>query len=319
MVTSTLADRPPGPAASRTLGRRVARSLARNGPGYLFLTPWLIGFFGLTLGPTIASLVLSFTNYSLLEPPVWAGLENYHYAFFEDNQLRDAVDVTFHYVVWSVPLKLALALGLAMLLDRGIRGAPLFRAVFYLPSLLGASVAISVLWRQIFGDQGLVNHFLALFGYKGPSWITHPSYSLWTLVALAVWQFGSPMIIFLAGLRQIPTDLYEAAAMDGAGKFRQFYKITLPLLTPVIFFNLILQAIDAFKAFTPAFIISAGTGGPINSTLFYTLYLYQQAFGYFRMGYAAALAWLLLVIIAIFTAVAFLTSRRWVYYQDEAR
>lgn len=319
MVASTVAERGGTErAASRSGAARVARALKRNGPGYLFLTPWLIGFFGLTLGPTIASLVLSFTNYSLLEPPTWAGLENYRYAFFEDDQLRDAVGVTFSYVLWSVPLKLAIALGLAMLLDRGIRAAAFFRAVFYLPSLLGASVAIAVLWRQIFGDQGLVNHVLALFGFTGPSWITHPSYALWTLVALAVWQFGSPMIIFLAGLRQIPTDLYEAAAMDGAGQFRQFYKITLPLLTPVVFFNLILQAIDAFKAFTPAFIISSGTGGPISSTLFYTLYLYQQAFAYFRMGYASALAWLLLVIIAVFTAVAFMTSRSWVYYQDEA-
>jgi multiple sugar transport system permease protein len=176
-----------------------------------------------------------------------------------------------------------------------------------------------VLWRQIFGDAGVVNQLIALVGLKGPSWITHPDYALWTLIALAIWQFGSPMIIFLAGLRQIPQEVHEAAAMDGAGPFRRFFRITLPLLAPVIFFNLVLQTIDAFKAFTPAFIISAGTGGPINSTLFYTLYLYQQAFGYFRMGYAAALAWLLLVIIAIFTAVAFLTSRRWVYYQDEAR
>ncbi len=318
MVASTVADRADaGRSASRGFAARVLRAVKRNGPGYLFLTPWLIGFFGLTLGPTIASLVLSFTNYSLLEPPVWSGLENYHYAFFEDDQLRDAVGVTFSYVLWSVPGRLVLALALALLLDRGIRGAAFFRAVFYLPSLLGASVAIAVLWRQIFGDQGLINHGLALFGIAGPSWITHPSYALWTLVALALWQFGSPMIIFLAGLRQIPTDLYEAAAMDGASPFRQFYKITLPLLTPVIFFNLILQAIDAFKAFTPAFIISSGTGGPINSTLFYTLYLYQQGFAYFRMGYASALAWLLLVIIAAFTAVAFLTSRRWVYYQDE--
>jgi multiple sugar transport system permease protein len=320
MVASTVTERGDANArASRSLGSRVARALRRNGPGYLFLTPWLIGFFGLTLGPTIASLVLSFTNYSLLQPPTWAGLENFHYAFFEDSDLRDAVGVTFSYVLWSVPLKLALALALAMLLDRGIRGVAFFRAVFYLPSLLGASVAVAVLWRQIFGDQGLVNHGLALFGATGPSWITHPSYALWTLVALALWQFGSPMIIFLAGLRQIPTDLYEAAAMDGAGPSRQFFKITLPLLTPVIFFNLILQSIDAFKAFTPAFIVSSGTGGPINATLFYTLYLYQQAFGYFRMGYASALAWLLLVIIAVFTAVAFLTSRRWVYYQDEGR
>jgi multiple sugar transport system permease protein len=207
-------------------------------------------------------------------------------------------------------------LAVAMLLNRGIKGLPIYRAVFYLPSLLGASVAIAVLWRQLFAGDGLINRVLALVGITGPSWISNPRYSLWTLVALSVWQFGSPMIIFLAGLRQIPTDMYEAASLDGAGKWRQFIKITLPLLTPVIFFNAIIQTIDAFKSFTPAFIISSGTGNPISSTLFYTLYLYQEAFGFFRMGYASALAWILLVIIAVFTGISFLTSRFWVHYDD---
>ena len=201
-----------------------------------------------------------------------------------------------------------------MILNKGISGLPLYRAMFYLPSLLGASVAIAVLWRQLFAGDGLFNQVLALFGIHGPSWISNPDYSLYTLVALSVWQFGSPMIIFLAGLRQIPQDLYEAAEIDGASRRQQFLKITLPLLTPVIFFNVVVQTIDAFKAFTPAFIISGGTGGPIDSTLFYTLYLYQEAFAYFRMGYASALAWILVVIIAMFTAFAFLTSRYWVHY-----
>jgi multiple sugar transport system permease protein len=203
-----------------------------------------------------------------------------------------------------------------MVLNRGLSGLPLYRAIFYLPSLLGSSVAIAVLWRQLFAGNGLMNHVLALFGITGPSWISNPRYALWTLIILSVWQFGSPMIIFLAGLRQIPRDLYEAAAIDGASRSRQFWAITLPLLTPVVFFNAIVQAIDALKSFTPAFIISSGTGNPINSTLFYTLYLYQEAFGYFRMGYASALAWILLVIIAIFTGISFLTSRYWVHYDD---
>jgi len=309
-----------GPASPPAVEHgRLRRALQRNGPGYLFLLPWLIGFFGLTLIPTVASLYLSFTDYDLLTPPRFAGAANYAYAFNYDDRFWSALSVTFHYVFWSVPLKLGLALGLAMLLDRGVRGLSVYRAVFYLPSLLGSSVAIAVLWRQVFGDQGLVNQLLALLGYQGPAWITHPDYALSTLVVLAIWQFGSPMIIFLAGLRQIPEDLYEAASMDGAGPVRQFLKITLPLLAPVIFFNLVLQAIDAFKAFTPAFIISGGTGAPIDSTLFYSLYLYIEAFANFRMGYASALAWILLVIIAIFTAVAFLTSRYWVYYEDEGR
>ena len=203
-----------------------------------------------------------------------------------------------------------------MMLNRGIAGLPWYRAMFYLPSLLGASVAIAVLWRQLFAGDGLVNQFLAPFGIIGPSWISNPDYSLYTLVALSVWQFGSPMIIFLAGLRQIPSEVYEAAEIDGASKSQQFWRITLPLLTPVIFFNAVVQTIDAFKAFTPAFIISSGTGGPINSTLFYTLYLYQEAFAYFRMGYASALAWILVVIVAAFTAFAFLSSRYWVHYSD---
>jgi multiple sugar transport system permease protein len=219
-------------------------------------------------------------------------------------------------VLFSVPLKLAFALGVALLLNRGIRGLSLYRAMFYLPSLLGASVAVAILWRQLFAGNGLVNKFLAIFGIEGPSWISNPSYSLWTLVALSVWQFGSPMIVFLAGLRQIPADVYEAASIDGAGKVRQFLRITLPLLTPVIFFNAIIQTIDAFKSFTPAFIISGGMGNPVNSTLFYTLYLYQEAFGFFRMGYASALAWVLLLLISSFTAFAFLTSRYWVHYDE---
>ena len=307
-------------AAPSTLRQVAARSWRRNAAGYLFLTPWLIGFFGLTLGPTIASLYLSFTDYDLLTPARWAGLKNYEYAFTQDRRLGNALSVTFWYVLWSVPLKLAFALALAMALDRSVRGVGFYRATFYLPSLLGASVAISILLRQVFGAEGLVNQLLFLtLGVNGPGWVTHPDYALWTLVVLAIWQFGSPMIIFLAGLRQIPQDLYEAAAMDGAGPVRQFFRITLPLLAPVIFFNLVFQTIEAFKAFTPAFIVSGGNGGPVDSTLFYSLYLYIEAFENFRMGYASALAWLLLVIIGVFTGLAFLTSRYWVYYEDEGR
>ena len=305
--------------SSPALGDRLRRGLRRNTAGYLFLLPWLIGFFGLTLGPALASLYLSFTDYDLLTSPHWVGLKNYEYAFASDQRFWNALRVTFSYVLWAVPLRLAAALGLAMVLDRSVRGVGFYRAAFYLPSLLGASVAIAVLWRQIFGAEGLVNQMLALVGIHGPAWIAHPDYALSTLVVLAVWQFGSPMIIFLAGLRQIPQDLYEAASMDGASGWRQFWKITLPLLAPVIFFNLVLQTIDGFKAFTQAFIVSGGTGGPIDSTLFYSLFLYIEAFANFRMGYASALAWILLVIISIFTAVAFGTSKYWVYYEDEGR
>ncbi|HWV20225.1 MAG TPA: sugar ABC transporter permease [Devosia sp.] len=288
----------------------------QDAPGYLFLLPWFIGFFGLTLGPMISSLYLSFTHFDLLTAPRWAGLDNYVRMFTNDPKFAASMRVTMFFVVFSVPLKLAFALGVALLLNRGMKGLTLYRSLFYLPSLLGASVAIAILWRQIFAADGLVNKFLSIFGIVGPSWISNPNYSLWTLIVLSIWQFGSPMIIFLAGLRQIPQDMYEAASLDGASKWRQFWKITLPLLTPVVFFNAIIQTIEAFKSFTPAFIISGGTGNPINSTLFYTLYLYQEAFGFFRMGYASALAWVLLALVAVFTAFSFLTSKYWVHYDD---
>ena len=292
----------------------IARSWQRNGAGYLFLVPWFIGFFGLTAGPMAISLYLSFTDFDLLTSPEWVGTENYVRMVTEDPKFLASMRVTFVFVIFSVPLKLAFALGVALLLNRGMRGLPLYRALFYLPSLLGASVAIAILWRQIFAQDGLVNDFLAQFGIQGPAWISSPHYALWTIILLAIWQFGSPMIIFLAGLRQIPQDMYEAASLDGASPLRQFRKITLPLLTPVIFFNAIIQTIEAFKSFTPAFIISGGTGNPINSTLFYSLYLYQEAFGFFRMGYASALAWVLLVLVGLFTAFSFLTSKYWVHY-----
>lgn len=298
---------------------RRRRLNAHDGAAYVFLAPWLLGFFLLTLGPTVASLYLSFTNFDLLQAPRWTGVDNYWHMFVEDQRFRNALSVTLWYVLLAVPLELVFALAIAMVLDKGLRGLTFYRALFYIPSLLGGSVAIAVLWRQIFGYDGLVNEGLATFGIDGPSWISNPQYSLYTLVILRVWQFGSPMVIFLAGLRQIPQELYEAAAIDGAGPIAKFVRITLPLLAPVIFFNLVLQTINSFKAFTPAFIVSGGSGGPIDSTLFYTLYLYQEAFAYFRMGYASALAWVLLSIIAIFTAASFLSSKYWVYYGDEGR
>lgn len=299
----------------RPEGRFVA-AIRRDGAGYLFLSPWLIGFFCLTLGPAIASLYLSFTRFDLLTAPEFIGAQNYVRIVTADPKFAASMQVTLIYVALSVPLKLAFALAVAMVLNRGMRGLPIYRAIFYLPSLLGTSVAIAVLWRQLFAADGLVNSMLAQFGIVGPSWISNPNYSIYTLVVLSVWQFGSPMIIFLAGLRQIPTDMYEAASLDGASSSRQFWRITLPLLSPVIFFNLVIQVIEAFKAFTPAFVISGGSGGPINSTLFYTLYLYQEGFSYFRMGYASALAWILVALIAVFTAISFLTTKYWVHYDD---
>ena len=297
---------------------RASRSPSEKNDGkaaLLFLAPWFVGLALIVAGPLFASLYLSLTDYDLLSDPGFIGLDNY-LRMLDDPRLRTALVVTFTYVFVSVPLQLAAALLLALVLDRGLRGLAIYRSVFYLPSLLGSSVAIAILWRQIFGTQGLVNQVLALVGIEGQGWVSHPDYALGTLMILNVWTFGSPMIIFLAGLRQIPEMYYEAASIDGAGKLRQFRSITIPMLTPIIFFNLVLQVINAFQTFTQSYIVSNGTGGPVDSTLFYTLYLYQRGFGALDMGYASAMAWLLLIIIAGMTAVNFFASRYWVFYND---
>ncbi len=305
------------PTSQKQPRTRSARQKKGNAIGYLFLLPWFVGLFVFTAGPVLASLYLSFTNYNLLGAPGWTGWQNY-LAMFHDPQWWDAVRATLIYVILSVPLKLAFALVVALLLKRGLVALGLFRAIYYVPSLLGSSVAIALLWRQIFDSDGLVNQALNLLGIHATiSWVSTPDTAIYTLVILSVWQFGTPMLIFLAGLQQIPQEYYEAAATDGAGPLRNFFSITLPLITPLVFFNLILQMVGAFQAFTPSYIVSGGTGGPVDSTLFYTLYLYQQGFAYLKMGYASAMAWVLLIAIAIFTALAFLSSRYWVFYQDE--
>ncbi|PRY59768.1 carbohydrate ABC transporter permease [Glycomyces artemisiae] len=302
-------------AELRHLKGAAPKSKPQNKAAFWFLLPWFLGLFAVTLGPMAASLYLSFTKYNLLQPPEFTGLANFE-RMLTDERLHSSLAVTFTYVLVSVPIQLALALGLAVLLDRGIRGLAFYRSVFYLPSLLGASVAIAVLWRTVFGTDGLFNEGLALFGVEGRGWISDPETALSTLITLNVWTFGSPMVIFLAGLRQIPVMYYEAAAVDGASPLRRFTSVTLPLLTPIVFFNLVLQIIHAFQSFTQAFIVSGGTGGPTDSTLFFSLYLYQRGFGNFDMGYASALAWLLLVIIAAFTAINFWASKYWVHYDD---
>ncbi|MDQ0644758.1 carbohydrate ABC transporter permease [Microbacterium murale] len=303
-------------ARSRRAGSgRVKEKYPDNKAALVFLLPWLVGLLGLTIGPIIASLYLSFTDYNLLQPPVWSGLSNF-FEMFGDARFWNSVRVTMIYVFVGVPLQLALALGLAILLDKGMRGLSFYRSIFYLPSLLGGSVAIAILWRQVFGKDGIVNGFLAWFGIDGPGWIGHPDFALGTLIVLHIWTFGSPMVIFLAGLRQIPEMYYEAASMDGAGRIRQFFAITFPLLTPVIFFNLVLQIIFAFQSFTQAYVVSGGTGGPSDSTMFFTLLLYKEAFTELDMGYASAMSWFLLVVIAAFTAFNFWLSKYWVFYDD---
>ncbi|MFC6016764.1 carbohydrate ABC transporter permease [Plantactinospora solaniradicis] len=298
-----------------TRPRRSGRRRRDNRVAYGFLAPWIVGMLVFTVGPILASLYLSFTDYTLLSPPEWLGMENYQ-RMLEDSRLHKSLLVTFQYVFVSVPLQLVLALALALLLNRGVRGLAIYRSVYYLPSLLAGSVSIAILWRQIFGSEGLINQLLARVGIEGVSWVSHPDFALGTLVVLNAWTFGAPMVIFLAGLRQIPVTYYEAASVDGAGRVSQFFRITIPLLTPIIFFNLILQMIGAFQSFTQAFVVSGGSGGPADSTLLYTLYLYERGFGSFEMGYASAMAWTLLVIIAVLTGVNFLFAKRWVFYGD---
>lgn len=281
----------------------------------VFLAPWFLGLAVITVIPLLASLYLSTTDYDLLTPPKFIGLQNF-IDMFSDPRLAQALKVTMVYVVTGVPLQLIMALGLAILLNNGMRGMAFYRSVFYLPSLLGGSVAIAILWRQVFGQDGIFNAFLGFFGVQGTGWISDPDTALWTIVLLHVWTFGSPMIIFLAGLRQIPDMYYEASSLDGAGRFRQFFSVTLPLLSPIIFFNLVMQVINAFQAFTQAYVVSGGTGGPSDSTLFYTLYLYQEGFSNLNMGYASAMAWLLVLIILALTGINFWASKFWVFYED---
>ncbi|MFH5183928.1 carbohydrate ABC transporter permease [Paenibacillus sp. TAB 01] len=293
----------------------LKRFVQNNWVGYLFITPWLVGLIGLSAFPMGFSLYLAFTSYDLFSAPKWIGLGNF-IEMFHDPKYTGSVGVTLHYVLIAVPLSLLFALAVALLLNKGIRGLRIYRAIYYVPSLFGGSVAVALLWRQLFGGEGLLNSLLHLLGIEGMNWIATPGTALYTLILLSTWQFGSAMVIFLAGLKQIPHDLYESARIDGAGTWKQFANITLPLLTPILFFNLVMQIIHAFQAFTPAFIVSGGTGGPLNSTLFYTLYLYQKGFAQFQMGYAAAMAWMLLCTIAFVTSLLFATSRTWVYYQE---
>jgi multiple sugar transport system permease protein len=301
-----------------TSSRKAFRDSASS---YVFLIPWLIGFFVLTLYPMIYSLYLSFTDFNILQPPKWVGIKNYQVMLAgtaenpRDYRFATSLSVTFRYVFIAVPLKLVFALAVAMLMNQKLRLMPLYRAVYYIPTLLGGSVAIAVLWRRLFAGDGVLNMILrGAFGLDPPSWISNPKYALYTLILLAVWQFGSPMIIFLAGLKQIPQEHYEASSIDGAGRMRQFFAITLPALSPIIFFNLVMQIITAFQSFTQAFIVSGGNGGPLDSTMFYSLYLYIKGFGFSEMGFASAMAWVLLVIIAVLTAFTFKASASLVSY-----
>ncbi|AEJ61614.1 ABC-type transporter, integral membrane subunit [Spirochaeta thermophila DSM 6578] len=283
--------------------------------GYAFISPWLVGFFAFTFFPILASLYFAFTDYDLLSPPVFTGLSNFR-ALLRDDLFWKSLGVTFQYAFVSVPLRLVFALAVAMLLNMNLRFVGFYRAVYYIPSLIGGSVAVAVLWRRIFMKDGIVNMMLHSLGiHSDISWIGNPKTALLTLILLAAWQFGSSMLIFLAGLKQIPRSYYEAAHIDGANPFQRFIHITIPQLTPLIFFNLVMQLINGFTIFTQAYIVGGPSGDPMNSTLVYALQLYKKAFEFYQMGYASAMAWVLLLVIAIFTALIFKSSYLWVHYE----
>ena len=283
--------------------------------GTIFISPWIIGFIFFIIIPMAASLYLSFTRYDMLSAPKWVGLENYA-RMLSDVRYWNSVKATFYFVFASVPLKLAFALIIALIFNSRRKMVGVYRSIYYFPSIIGGSVAVAVMWQQIFGVDGALNAILQLFGINiRMSWLGEPETAIWTLIALAVWQFGSPMLIFLAGLKQIPASLYEAAQIDGAGSWQKFWKVTLPMLSPVIFFNLIMQIIAGFMTFTQSFVITGG--GPLDTTLFYSVYLYVKTFTFFDMGYGSAMAWVLLIIIALLTSLTIKSSAYWVHYESK--
>ena len=313
---TTTPQQGPGMAAL-SAHKKKRLSNKENLAGYAFLSPWLIGFVFFIFLPIAASFVLAFTKYDILSAPKWIGLANFEKMFFRDFRYWRSVKVTFFYVFTAIPLRLVFALLVAMLLNTKRRMVSIYRALYYAPSVVGTSIAVAVMWREVFGKEGLVNYLLAIVGIPGPAWLGEPKLAMWTLITLAAWQFGSPMLIFLAGLKQIPSEMYEASSIDGAGRLSRFVHVTLPMITPIILFNLVMQMISGFLIFAQAFIISNGRGQPMDSLLVYALYLYQQAFVNFKMGYSSAMAWVLLLVVAIFTALVFKSSQYWVFYESE--
>ncbi|MDN3297643.1 sugar ABC transporter permease [Streptomyces ficellus] len=311
----------PGGGERRTRAAVRRRGRRDNLAGYLFMSPWIAGFLLLTAGPMVASLYFAFTDYNLFDTPKWIGLRNFT-DMFADPRWRTSVEVTLWYVVVGTPLKLAAALAVALLLNQKRRGQAFYRAAFYAPSLIGASVSIAIVWKAIFSDDAIVDRAQrALFGVDVGGWTGDPDWIIYSLVALTVWQFGAPMVIFLAGLKQVPRELYEAAEVDGAGTWRRFWHITLPMISPVLFFNVLLETIHSFQIFGSAYILggAGGTCGPADATLVYTCYLYVQGFENSRMGFASAMAWMLLLAVGLVTAVLFWSQRRWVHYEEAAR
>lgn len=299
-----------------TLAKREAAA------GYLFVSPWIIGFILLTIGPMLASLYFSFTRYNIVDPPVFIGLDNYS-KLFTDSLFWQSLKVTLYFAILVLPSGLVLGFILAILLNQKVPGVNIWRTIYFLPSVL-SGVAVTLLWVLLFNPQlGAVNAILENIGIKGPGWFTDPDWALPSLAIMSLWGVGQNMIIYLAGLQGVPVDLYDAAKVDGADSWQRFRHVTLPMMSPVLFYNLVLGLIGTFNYFTQAYIASSAVsnevGGPVRSTLFYNLYLYQNAFRYNEMGYASAMAWVLFIIVIVLTGLVFRSSSLWVYYEGELR
>lgn len=303
-------------AAEPSKTQKVKRFLRKN-HGLIYVLPWLIGFCMFKLYPFFSSFFYSLQEFNLFKAEsAFIGFENYK-TILETKKYMTAFEVTFKYAFLTVPLKLVFSLFIAYILNFKIKFVKFFRTIYYIPSILGGSVAVSIVWKFLFQSEGLINQIIGLFGADPVNWLGSTKYALWVISLLHVWQFGSAMVIFLAALKGVPQDLYEAASIDGAGKWRQFFSVTVPLITPVIFYNLITQLCTAFQEFNSAYIITKG--GPLGSTTLISLLVYQNAFKSYEMGLACAMAWMLFIIVAAFTVIAFLSQKYWVYYSDNER
>ena len=283
--------------------------------GFIFVLPFVLGVLLFKLFPFVMSFALSFTQYDLIDPPQYVGFDNYRELALDDPLFRKSLGVTLLFAVLAVPLRVGFALFIAHVLNFRLRGINFFRAAFYLPSILGGSIAVAVLWRFIFAKHGLVNLLMSNVGLEPIAWLADEHYSMWTIVLLFTWQFGSAMVIFLAALQNVPVSLYEAAECDGASKLQQFWSITVPLITPVIFFNMIMQMVHAFQEFNGPYMITEG--GPLSSTYVLALYIYDQSFRFFNLGYGAALSWVLFALVGSLSAISFWSSKYWVFYAGE--
>jgi multiple sugar transport system permease protein len=307
-------------AATNPFKRKLSLSQKDALWAYAFILPWIVGFVTFTLGPMIASLYFSFSKYNIIDAPTWVGLKNYSRMLFDDPLFWHSLERTMYYAALALPLGLFFGLFLAILLNQEIPGVNAWRTAYFLPSVV-AGVAVSILFVRLFNNRvGLINPILMNIGIQNPpGWMNDPNWSIPTLVIMSLWGVGGGMIIYLAGLQGIPTALYEAAKIDGAGAWHRFWHVTIPMMTPVIFYNLVMGLIGSFQYFTEVYVATSGDGGPVRSTLVYNLYLYQNAFRYFEMGYASTLAWFLLLLTLGATLLVFRSSPFWVFYEGEVR